>query len=282
MKSRRVTIVVHIDGDTGSRKYHLPLWSFEAGKLGAVTVLLLVVLFFAFAEPLTHAAARVPGLEHEVASLRQENGRVQQLAAALSRAEANYQGLRQLLGARAGAGPGPVPSSSPSTTPSSESEPAAPKPAPEVMRAVALQARAPAPSRYGRGPSEPVHWPLDVGGFVTRGDVPPGGDSTEAHPGIDIAVPLGSPVRAAGGGMVEKAGTDSAYGLFVLLQHPGRYESMYGHASRLLVREGDSVQAGQVIALSGSSGRSTAPHLHFEIRLDGKSLDPLTMVKREN
>jgi murein DD-endopeptidase MepM/ murein hydrolase activator NlpD len=126
-----------------------------------------------------------------------------------------------------------------------------------------------------------VHWPLDVGGFVTRGEAGPG-DSVEAHPGIDIAVPTGSPVRAAGGGRVEKAGTDSAYGLFVLLQHPGRYETMYGHASRLLVREGDSVQAGQVIALSGSSGRSTAPHLHFEIRLDGKSLDPLTMVKREN
>src|SRR5438034_3690795 len=51
---------------------------------------------------------------------------------------------------------------------------------------------------------------------------------------------------------------------------------MYGHASRLLVREGDSVQAGQVIALSGNSGRSTAPHLHFEIRREGKSLDPLT------
>ena len=276
MKSRRVTIVVHVDGDTNSRKYHLPLWSFEAGKWGAVTVALLVVLFFAFAEPLTHAAARVPGLEQEVARLRQENARVQQLAAALSRAEANYQGLRQLLGGRAGSAP--VAGSAAAPSPDSV---ATKKPAPDMMRAVALQARAPAPSRYGTGPSEPTHWPLDVAGFVTRGDARPG-DSVEAHPGIDIAVPTGSPVRAAGGGLVEKAGTDSAYGLFVLLQHPGRYESMYGHASRLLVREGDSVQAGQVIALAGSSGRSTAPHLHFEIRLEGKSLDPLKIVKREN
>jgi len=262
MKARGVTLVVHIDGDPNSRTYHLPRWSFEAGKWSAVTVALLVVLFFAFAEPLTHAAARVPGLEHEVARLRQENGRVQELAAALSRAEANYQGLRQLLGARAG-------------------QPVAEKPAPDMMRAVALRARLPAPPRYTPGPSEPLHWPLDPGGFVTRGEVPPG-DPAEAHSGIDIAVPVGSPVRAAGGGVVEKAGTDSAFGLFVLLQHLGRYETMYGHASRLLVREGDSVQAGQVIALSGNSGRSTAPHLHFEIRLDGKPLDPLTIVKREN
>jgi len=137
------------------------------------------------------------------------------------------------------------------------------------------------PAPKGPVSSASFRWPLDAGGFVTRGEVKPGAQA-EAHSGIDIAVPLGTPVRAAGGAVVEKAGTDSAYGLFVLLQHPGRYESLYGHASRLLVREGDSVQAGQVIALSGSSGHSTAPHLHFEIRQDGKPLDPLTMVKREN
>jgi murein DD-endopeptidase MepM/ murein hydrolase activator NlpD len=54
---------------------------------------------------------------------------------------------------------------------------------------------------------------------------------------------------------------------------------MYGHASRLLVRDGDDVRAGQVIALSGSSGRSTAPHLHFEIRRGGRTVDPLSLVK---
>lgn len=78
------------------------------------------------------------------------------------------------------------------------------------------------------------------------------------------------------------AGTDTSYGLFVLLRHPDGYESMYAHASRLLVRENDEVSAGQVIALSGSTGRSTAPHLHFEIRRGGRSLDPLTLVKEGN
>jgi murein DD-endopeptidase MepM/ murein hydrolase activator NlpD len=137
------------------------------------------------------------------------------------------------------------------------------------------------PLRYEPGPTEPAHWPLDVRGFVTRGQVRPG-DPAESHPGIDIAVPAGTPVRASGGGVVEAAGTDPSYGLFVLLRHASGYETMYGHASRILVRDGDSVQAGQVIALSGNSGRSTAPHLHFEIRREGKSLDPLTVVKQEN
>ncbi|HKW39671.1 MAG TPA: M23 family metallopeptidase [Gemmatimonadales bacterium] len=262
-KDRRVTIVVHTDGDLASRQYRVPVWALEAGKWTALVIALLVVLFFAFAGPITRAAARVPGLEREVARLEEENGRVQQLAAALNRAEANYQELRSILGVRA----------------PREKATAAPT---DLMRAIAVRSRPPsAPLRYEPGPSEPSHWPLDVHGFVTRGQVRPG-DPAESHPGIDIAVPAGTPVRAAGGGMVEAAGTDPSYGLFVLLRHASGYETMYGHASRILVRDGDSVQAGQVIALSGNSGRSTAPHLHFEIRREGKSLDPLTVVKQEN
>jgi murein DD-endopeptidase MepM/ murein hydrolase activator NlpD len=263
-RERRVTIVVHVDGDLDSRQYRVPLWGFEAGKWGALVIGVLVVLFFAFAGPISRAAARVPGLEREVTRLELENGRVQQLAAALNHAEANYQELRQMLGVKAppekgGAGAGPG-----------------------LLRAIAVRARPPAaPLRYETGVSTPAHWPfLDLPGFMTRGQVRPG-DPAESHPGIDIAVPPGTPVRAAGGGVVEALGADPAYGLFVLLRHGGGYETMYGHASRLLVHEGDSVQAGQVIALSGSSGRSTAPHLHFEIRRDKKSIDPLTVVTQE-
>src|SRR2546426_6305720 len=102
------------------------------------------------------------------------------------------------------------------------------------MRANGVSARAPgAAPRYERGLSAPTHWPLDLAGFVTRGQVRPG-DPAESHPGIDIAVPAGTAVRAAGGGVVEAAGTDPAYGLFVLLRHSSGYETMYGHASRLL------------------------------------------------
>jgi murein DD-endopeptidase MepM/ murein hydrolase activator NlpD len=101
----------------------------------------------------------------------------------------------------------------------------------------------------------------------------------EAHPGIDIAVPSGALVRAAGGGTVVQSGVDDQYGSFVIVQHPEGYQSVYGHLSRLLVKADDTVAAGQVIGLSGNSGRSSAPHLHFEIRRDQQSLDPLTLVK---
>jgi len=76
LKDRRVTIVVHTDGELASRQYRVPLWAFEAGKWGALIVGLLVVLFFAFAGPISRAAARVPGLEREVARLEEENAPV--------------------------------------------------------------------------------------------------------------------------------------------------------------------------------------------------------------
>src|SRR5258705_12937557 len=107
MTTRGVTIVVHADGDLESRQYRFPRWAILTGKWGALGIALSVVLFFAFAGPISRNAARVPGLEREVARLRAENSRVQQLAAALTRAEANYQELRQILGAKAPPTPGP-------------------------------------------------------------------------------------------------------------------------------------------------------------------------------
>lgn len=271
-KQRGVTIVVQIDGDLNTRQYRLPFWVFTVGKWGAVLVVVLVALFFAFAGPITRSAARVPGLEREIARLQTENSRVQELAAALNHAEASYQELRRMLGIKAGD----------NAKPGSPAAAAAAAASEDLMQAPDVVARVPGSSpEYEAGPSAPSHWPVDVPGYVTRGQVRPG-DQSETHPGIDIAVAVGTQIRASGGGTVVMAGTDTAYGLFVLLRHPDGYESMYGHASRLLVRENDEVSAGQVIALSGSTGRSTAPHLHFEIRRGGRSLDPLTLVKEGN
>lgn len=266
--SRNVTIVVHADGDLESKQYQIPRWALVAGKWGAGAIAVSVVGFFAFAGPIFRNAARVPGLEREVSRLRIENSRVQQLASALNRAEANYQELRQMLGVKA---PPPTPASRSGGTVARSSD------LPTGMRAVPIRASIPgAVNRFATGSD--FHWPLDVQGFVTRGQVRPG-VVDESHPGIDIAVPLGTPVRASGRGQVSAAGYDPDYGLFVLLRHQAGYETMYGHLSRLIATEGAEVQAGQVIGLSGNSGRSSAPHLHFEIRHDNKSIDPLDLVK---
>jgi murein DD-endopeptidase MepM/ murein hydrolase activator NlpD len=102
------------------------------------------------------------------------------------------------------------------------------------------------------------------------------------HPGMDIAVASGSHILASGSGVVAEVGEDSVYGRYVRIAHPGGYESLYAHASELLVRARQRVPAGEVIALSGSTGVSSAPHLHFEIRRNGRPVDPVTMIHNPN
>jgi murein DD-endopeptidase MepM/ murein hydrolase activator NlpD len=126
----------------------------------------------------------------------------------------------------------------------------------------------------------PSAWPLAIPGYVTRGTTGPN-TYNDAHPGLDVAAPLGTPIRAAGGGVVVEVKEDAEYGLSVRLAHLDGYETLYAHASKVLVQEGDRVPRGQVIALSGNSGRSTAPHLHFEVRRAGKVLDPMQLITKE-
>ena len=127
----------------------------------------------------------------------------------------------------------------------------------------------------------PSLWPLPTAGFVTRGTAGPS-TYAGAHPGLDIATPVGTAIRASGGGVVVEVKEDAEYGLSVRLAHLDGYESLYAHASKVLVEEGDRIRRGQLIALSGNSGRSTAPHLHFEVRRAGKVLDPLQLISKES
>ncbi len=96
----------------------------------------------------------------------------------------------------------------------------------------------------------------------------------DGHTGMDLAVPTGTPVRAALPGTVRVAKYDSSYGYYVTIGHENGLLTLYGHNSRLLVRPGQTVQAGDVISLSGSTGRSTGPHLHFEVRVNGQRTNP--------
>lgn len=95
------------------------------------------------------------------------------------------------------------------------------------------------------------------------------------HTGMDMAVPTGTPIRAALPGTVTVSKYNAGgYGYYVMIDHGSGLATLYGHCSRLLVQAGQTVETGDIIALSGSTGRSTGPHLHFEVRVHGERTDP--------
>ena len=94
------------------------------------------------------------------------------------------------------------------------------------------------------------------------------------HEGLDFTANTGTPIRAAADGIVALAEVSGGYGNMVKIEHGAGLETRYGHASKLLVKAGERVVKGQIIAEVGSTGRSTGPHLHYEIRLNGEALDP--------
>lgn len=121
-------------------------------------------------------------------------------------------------------------------------------------------------------------WPLTQRGFVTRHFGSRPADSREGHTGLDVAVPTGSYVRAIQAGRVEEAGEDPIYGKFLRIAHADGLTSLYGHNAWLFVTAGDEVERLEVIALTGNTGRSSAPHLHLELARNGALLDPLSLV----
>jgi murein DD-endopeptidase MepM/ murein hydrolase activator NlpD len=98
------------------------------------------------------------------------------------------------------------------------------------------------------------------------------------HPGIDIGVPIGTPIHAAKAGVVIYASWMSGYGNFVIIDHGGGFSTAYGHQSRLAVTVGEQVSQGQVIGFSGDTGNSTGPHLHFETRVNGIPENPMNFL----
>lgn len=109
--------------------------------------------------------------------------------------------------------------------------------------------------------------------FGVRRD--PMGGGVRAHRGIDIPDMVGAPVRAAAGGVVVFAGWSRGYGNLVEIDHGGGNETRYGHLATIAVEVGTLLQRGVVIGSVGSTGHSTGPHLHFEVRQDGMAVDPL-------
>jgi murein DD-endopeptidase MepM/ murein hydrolase activator NlpD len=122
------------------------------------------------------------------------------------------------------------------------------------------------------GDGIPYGMPLD--GWVSKGFIEDPKSLGGAHPGIDIAASLGKEVKSTASGEVKFAGWDDYYGKLIIIDHKNGYQTYYGHNSELRVSKNEKVKSGQVIALSGNSGRSSAPHLHYEIKKNRVSVDP--------
>ncbi len=244
-----VSIIIVPEGSEKSRTFTLAPGRIRL-LLGLGITLAVVVVGLATSWSLmARRALTADDLARQVDSLMARQGQMETLAVRLADLEGRYNHIRSLFGSV--------------DRPESDLW---------LPRAGASTAST---SRSGDDAGAPTDWPLTVPGFVTQ-PLLDGGDGE--HPGIDIAVPTDSYVRAAGAGQVVDAASDPTYGLFVLIDHGGGYRTLYGHASTLLVDRGQEVEQGEVIALSGSTGRSTAPHLHFEILRNGEPVDPLSMV----
>lgn len=206
-------------------------------------------------EVTAHASAPAP---REAVSVAEELGLLRAQASALSEDEAAVR-LQEMVASRA--------QREDAETAAAQVQAAADQAAIDAAAAAAAEAARPK-----------VVLPVD-GARLTSGF---GARWGTVHAGIDLAAPMQTPEYAAMDGVVIKAGAASGYGLAVYLQHPDGNVTVYGHMDSILVAEGQTVRAGDTIALLGNRGQSTGPHLHFEVRvggMDGTKIDPIGWLR---
>lgn len=149
---------------------------------------------------------------------------------------------------------------------------------------LAAASQVPTVRRAGTAVSIPSRIPVEgvslTSGFGMR--VHPILGGRREHKGIDLAAPAGTPVYAPSDGTVSKAEWFSSYGLFISLEHGGDIQTRYGHLSRLNVFAGQQVKKGDLIGFVGTTGRSTGPHLHYEVRIAGAAVNPVPYMQAES
>ena len=250
----QLNIVLIPSGDRETRSFSVSYRALRAvGLVAALAAIGVSLVIFSW-WPLAARSARASELEQELARMGGDLERVEDLVQQLGQMEAQYLQLREMFGS---SGEGAL-------------EP----------RGFFPPLAEPGADDYSGGSvrgSPPSFWPLSERGFVTQGLH---SGAAGGHPGLDIAVPSGSYIWSAGDGVVAEVGEDAVYGRFVVIDHGSGVRTLYGHTSETFVERGEEVHARQVVALSGSTGRSTAPHLHFEVIVEGKPVDPLGFVEQ--
>lgn len=248
-----VTVMLIPDGTEARRGFRIRQWMLKSILIGLAALMVGIVLFFSFYGGVLRRAAMADQLREENERLLRYQTKVKILEDNLNQTRAIVQRLTQMAG---------VDIEFPVIPPDS------------VILAHDASSPAVMPWRGSEDYSMPSGLPVQ--GFITQDfEV----DTEEHfHPGIDIACAVGTPVLATASGEVVDALYDSTYGHVLIVQHNDSITTVYGHNSQLLVGVGDKVMAGGRVALSGNSGRSTAPHLHYEVRVHDKPIDPLGML----
>lgn len=238
--------------------------------LGVVALLaLLVVTFLSTYAVLVLRSAQVSRLQRELRDASDQLERVRELNKELDQMRRMQDQVLTMLGVT-------------STAPTGAATPGSPANAsPGAARLPDEPARRPAGAAAGPGVGliaapPPDCWP--VSGYVTREFTVGDREGRGAHAALDIVAPLETPLKAAGKGIVTAAGWDNFLGNYVEITHGLGYVTVYGHCSRLSVKEGDRVDRAQQIGYLGGTGQASAPHLHFEVWKDGTIIDPRLVI----
>jgi murein DD-endopeptidase MepM/ murein hydrolase activator NlpD len=309
---RRWTLLLIPPRNEAAKEYKLPAWAFRAAAYGAVTSFLLVagaitVLFTPWGTPGSRlVAAQNAALQVDIAAIEARFKELEDTLAVIARRDEQMRMLAGLPVEATTIGDSASPAR-PLVTASLGPELDGPSLAPGTIRrrpflgrlgwsarpdVEGLITRAADLSRsfadvsdtlqrnFERFATTPSIMPTSgwLSSQFTTSRFHPILHENRPHEGIDVTAPTGTPIVAPATGTVVSAGNDKGYGLTVEIQHGNGIRTRFAHCSRLAVRAGQRVTRGQLIAAVGSTGLSTAPHLHYEIHVNGKPVDPLTYV----
>ena len=238
------------EGQSAQRAFRLRQWHLQAGAIAIVLVLLLMILFFASYSKIMVRAALTDKLQAENEQLLKYQYKVRIL-------EENVNQMRDMVTRL--------------TTLAGIDYKFPEIPDDSTLFAAIEGSPAAAIVRSGTDLNMPQGLPIEgviSQGFQVR-------STARYHPGVDIATPVGTPVLATASGLVVYADFDSTYGNMLVLRHNDTVTSIYGHNETLLVTVGQEVPAGGRVALSGNTGKSTAPHLHYEVRINDEPINPV-------
>jgi outer membrane murein-binding lipoprotein Lpp len=260
-------MIIHVQRESGLANRTLiftqrqvRLFRLGAIVLGSLIVIGAVSWFFLAAQ-----AARVPYLTRRVNQLQHDVSRLDTLQHSLNELAARFQQVQHMMGSS---------SMTPAGAPSSDA--IAKIKTPPAIAGVATPvttdsvAAAPVVTADSTSLSLPDRWPLPVAGTLLP----------SSPPTLEIAIPLGTPIRAAGAGLIVEVSEDSTLGKLIRISHRSGYETVYGGASEVRVSKGQHVAAGTVIALSGDTPSTLEPHLHFEMRRHGVAIDASSVIKK--